>query len=178
MNKPLLVVAVIVIAAVFIGGGWWMMDNNTQVLNGQNTNTQGNTNTDTTNADTANTDNGQNITIGGNLGADVIISQMYTVTYTDSGYAPGELKIKAGDTVVFKNQSSGDLWTGSAMHPGHVNYSGTTLQSHCPDPENDDFDQCKGEGAGTLWSFTFTKTGAFGYHNHLKSNEFGKIVVE
>src|SRR3989344_2330311 len=30
----------------------------------------------------------------------------HEVTYTDAGYAPTELKIKVGDTVVFRNESS------------------------------------------------------------------------
>ena len=84
--------------------------------------------------------------------------------YTDAGFSPANLTVKVGDTVTFKNQSSADMWVASAMHPTHSVYNGTTLQQHCPDPENNDFDQCQSGGAGTSWSFTFTKAGSFGYH--------------
>ncbi|OGZ68418.1 MAG: hypothetical protein A3D44_00555 [Candidatus Staskawiczbacteria bacterium RIFCSPHIGHO2_02_FULL_42_22] len=106
------------------------------------------------------------------------IPKTHEVIYTDSGYSPSSLTIKAGDTVTFKNQSSAQIWTGSAMHPVHAVYSGTTLQQHCPDVENDDFDECKGDASGTSWSFTFNKTGSWGYHNHVNSSHFGKIIVQ
>lgn len=102
----------------------------------------------------------------------------YEVVYTNSGYSPSALTIKVGDTVTFKNQSSANVWTGSAMHPTHMLYGGTNLQSHCPDVENNDFDQCQNGAPGTSWSFTFTKKGVWGYHNHVNSSHFGKITVE
>ena len=102
----------------------------------------------------------------------------HTVTYTDNGFSPAELTIKVGETVVFANNSSSGMWVGSAMHPNHVGYSGTALQQHCPDLENDDFDQCANGAAGTSWSFTFTKAGSWGYHNHSNSKHFGKVIVQ
>ena len=100
------------------------------------------------------------------------------VIYTDSGYSPSELTIKVGDTVNFKNESSSGMWVGSAMHPSHIVYSGTSLQEHCPDTANTSFDQCKSGQPGESWSFTFTKKGTWGYHNHGKAMHFGKVVVE
>jgi len=103
--------------------------------------------------------------------------KMYEVIYTDSGYSPSELKIKLGDTVTWKNESSSEMWIASAMHPTHTVYSGTSLQEHCPDPENNDFDQCRPNKPGESWSFTFQKTGTWNYHNHV-GNHFGKIIVQ
>lgn len=100
------------------------------------------------------------------------------VIYANSGYVPLELKIKAGDTVVFKNESSRGVWTASAIHPTHTVYDGTSLQNHCPNLENDYFDQCKSSQSGESWSFTFTKTGTWTYHNHIDPIYFGKIIVE
>ena len=100
------------------------------------------------------------------------------VTYTDAGYSPAELKIKVGETVTFKNDSSLSMWTASALHPTHTTYAGTSLSSHCPDENNDSFDSCKGYLPGTEWSFKFEKTGTWGYHDHLHASHFGKIVVE
>lgn len=104
--------------------------------------------------------------------------QTYEVVYTDAGFAPGTLTIKVGDTVTFENQSSSGMWVGSAMHPSHTVYSGTALAQHCPDVTNTSFDECKSDASGTSWSFTFTKVGSWGYHNHSRALHFGKIIVE
>ena len=100
------------------------------------------------------------------------------VIYTDSGYLPSNLIIKAGDMVEFKNQSSSGMWTASAMHPSHIVYSGTSLQAHCPDTANVSFDECASAQGGQSWSFTFSKKGTWGYHNHVNASHFGKIIVE
>lgn len=102
----------------------------------------------------------------------------YEVIYTDNGYSLSELKIKVGDTIVFKNQSASGMWTASAMHPSHMVYGGTSMQEHCPDAENDNFDECKSSQPGESWSFTFKKAGNWGYHNHVKANHWGRVIVE
>ena len=100
------------------------------------------------------------------------------VIYTDTGFLPSELKIKIGDTVMFKNESSSGMWVGSAMHPSHMVYSGIPLGQHCPDTTNSSFDECASAQPKESWSFTFNKQGTWGYHNHVKSMHFGKIIVE
>lgn len=163
----------VIVAALAVWGIFAMMQNSTPQVSvvqpTQNTGSQ-----------TAPEGSNTNDTPDTNMEVDVEVSipASHTVTYTNAGYAPAELKIKTGDTVVFKNQSSNQVWTGSAMHPSHMVYGGTSLQQHCPDTDNNDFDQCKAEGAGTQWSFTFTKKGTWGYHNHMNSSHFGKIIVE
>lgn len=86
------------------------------------------------------------------------------VTYTNDGFAPQEITVKSGTTVVFKNETSGAMWIASGPHPTHENY-----------PE---FDTKREYNPGESYSFTFTKTGAWGYHNHLNATKFGKVVVE
>ena len=105
------------------------------------------------------------------------IAQKHEVVYTGNGFTPAELEIKMGDTVVFKNQSSAKMWVASAMHPTHIVYGGTSLQAHCPDNENNDFDQCQSNSSGESWEFTFNKSGEWGYHNHSSAQHFGKIIV-
>jgi len=100
-----------------------------------------------------------------------------TVTYTDSGYSPATVTISAGQAVTFVNNSSRQMWIASAGHPTHTAYSGTTLSEHCPDAANTSFDACQGVAKGQSWSFTFTKTGTWKYHNHLRTSDFGTIVV-
>lgn len=100
------------------------------------------------------------------------------VTYTDSGYSPNTLRVKTGATVIFKNDGSRAMWTASAVHPSHTVYSGTSLGEHCPDAAGTAFDACAGIQTGNSWSFTFTKKGAWKYHNHLSPGDTGTIVVE
>ncbi len=87
-----------------------------------------------------------------------------TITYTDNGYVPTSVTIKAGMTVTFVNESSGGMWTASAVHPTHQGLPG--------------FDQLKASGNGTSYSYTFQNVGEWGFHNHVAPTHFGKVVVE
>ncbi len=100
------------------------------------------------------------------------------VIYTDSGYSPSTLRIKVGETVTFKNQSSQAMWPASAMHPSHTVYSGTSLDEHCPDTAGIAFDACTGIQPGNSWNFTFNKKGSWKYHDHLNPSFTGTIIVE
>lgn len=86
------------------------------------------------------------------------------VIYNASGFNPKTLTIKAGETVVFKNNSSKDFWPASAVHPTHAIY-----------PE---FDAKKAIEAGGTYSFTFTRVGSWKYHNHLNPADTGTITVQ
>ena len=86
------------------------------------------------------------------------------VTYTDSGFSPSSLTIKNGQTVTFKNESSGDMWVASAPHPTHTDY-----------PE---FDAKKSYSKGESYSLIFTRIGTWRYHNHMKPSNFGSVTVE
>lgn len=87
----------------------------------------------------------------------------HTVFYTDKGFSPSSLEIKAGETVQFVNNSSGGMWVASAPHPEHTAY-----------PE---FDAKKNIPAGEIYEFTFTKNGEWKYHNHTKTEAYGTIIV-
>lgn len=94
------------------------------------------------------------------------------VTYTNSGYLPGTLTVKKGETVTFKNQSQKSMWTASAVHPAHRVYptTGGCLGST--------FDACSGIQPGASWSFKFDISGTWKYHNHLNPGDTGTVVVE
>lgn len=87
-----------------------------------------------------------------------------TVVYSNSGFSPGSITVKAGTTVVFKNEGGAALWVASGPHPLHTNYS--------------QFDAKKGYLAGESYSFTFDKAGTYKYHNHLAPAHTGTVVVE
>lgn len=94
------------------------------------------------------------------------------VTYTDTGYSPSTLTIKAGTTVTFANDSFMSMWTASAVHPTHAVYptTGGCLGST--------FDACKGVLPGETWSFKFDEVGSWKYHDHLTPTFYGTIVVK
>lgn len=97
-----------------------------------------------------------------------------TVTLTADGFSPRSVTVKKGGTVTFVNESAGNMWIGSASHPTHTAYSGTTLAEHCAEHSTDAFDQCEN---GDTYSFTFQKAGSWNYHNHSNASQFGTVVV-
>ena len=100
------------------------------------------------------------------------VTKESVITYTDDGYSPSDLEIKAGETVVFKNESSQSMWPASAMHPTHKDYptTGGCLGSA--------FDGCMGVQPGDSWSFKFDIAGNWKYHDHLSPKNFGAIIVK
>ena len=167
MNKNIVIALILVL--VILGGGYFLFIGNTEVPLEENTQV---------NNEPIN--NSNNLPQGDeNLNEeDPVTTKSYEIVYTDNGYAPSEITIKAGDTVTFKNESSRNVWTASAMHPSHTVYAGTSLQQHCSQEINEAFDECKDSKTGESWSFTFKKTGTWGYHNHSFASHFGKVIVQ
>lgn len=101
------------------------------------------------------------------------------VTLTDSGFTPATVTVNVGDTVRFQNDSARGMWVGSDEHPTHTDYDGTSTREHCADGMNTNgtFDQCGSSNAGSTWEYTFTKSGTFGYHNHVGASSKGTIIV-
>ncbi len=85
------------------------------------------------------------------------------ITYNGSSFNPAKLTVKSGDSVTIKNTSSKDVQFDSNPHPLHT----------------DDQDLNVGVVAGgQSQTFTVTKKGTFGYHNHLDSSQTGMLVIE
>ncbi len=100
------------------------------------------------------------------------------ITYTDSGFSPNTLTVKAGTTATFKNQSSEPFWPASNVHPSHMAYDGTSMAEHCQNPTSNAFDACVGVQPGASWTFTFNKIGTWSYHDHLNPGMRGSITVQ
>lgn len=99
------------------------------------------------------------------------------ITYGENGFSPAAVTVPVGTTISWVNGTDGRMWVASAEHPTHMRYDGTALQEHCADgtPASPDvFDQCAASGT---FSFTFTKTGTWPYHNHADSSAQGAITV-
>lgn len=86
------------------------------------------------------------------------------VKYTDTGFVPKTVTINKGDTVKFVSEASRTMWPASDVHPTHLLY-----------PE---FDAKARLMTGQSYSFTFSKVGTWGYHNHTNANFTGTVVVK
>lgn len=88
--------------------------------------------------------------------ADVVI------TYSDDGFSPKNPMVKKDGTVTVRNTSSRSVQFSSDPHPAHTNEAELNLKDLAP-----------GESA----SFTVTRVGTFGFHNHLNASETGELMV-
>ena len=86
------------------------------------------------------------------------------VAYAEEGFSPTVLRVKVGTTVRFRNDTTADLRVASDPHPTHDNLSA--------------FDSVSLLSQGESYSFTFTRLGTFGYHNHQQASHKGTIIVE
>lgn len=85
-----------------------------------------------------------------------------TITYTDQGFSPVTLTVKKGATVRVVNNASDPLEFSSDNHPTHQDNSELNM-----DVLN----------AGESGSFTVTKTGEYGFHDHLNAANEGSLTV-
>lgn len=105
-------------------------------------------------------------------------SASHVVEYTDSGYVPREINIRAGDTVVFRNRSSRGTWPASVIHPIHTVYPGSGITKCGGDQADTIFDACQRIPVGGSWSFQFDHVGSWKYHDHVSPGNTGVINVE
>ena len=109
---------------------------------------------------------------------EMLMAGEHVVVYSDGGYAPKELTIKKGDRVTFRNESARETWPASAMHPSHTAYPGSSIGKCGTQEESRIFDACKGFKQGEEWSFVFNEIGNWKYHDHLRSTDWGSVIVE
>jgi len=102
-----------------------------------------------------------------------IKGKIHIVGVKPDGFYPKIITISSGDTIVWVNNTRGFYtWPASNVHDTHFLY-----------PEyggciNSLFDACRSVGLGEDYSFTFTRIGAFGFHDHLHPTNTGKIIIE
>jgi len=89
--------------------------------------------------------------------------RFYTVSYKSGVFSPTNLRIHAGDTVRFKNDSFFSIRIVSDPHPAHNQLPGLDSVGDIPQ--------------GSYFSYTFSEKGILGYHNEKKPEEQGTIIV-
>jgi plastocyanin len=115
---------------------------------------------------------GAQLLIFGIVGAFVITSlillmtgnRKVTITLTKDGYRPAVVTISPGTIVTFTTSLRDNFWPASDFHPVHDIL-----------PE---FDPKRPLKPGERWSFTFTKTGTWKFHDHISPQQRGKILVK
>ncbi|MBL4644812.1 MAG: hypothetical protein JKX80_03015 [Candidatus Pacebacteria bacterium] len=98
------------------------------------------------------------------------------VEYTDAnGFQPATVSIVKGETIRFVNMSDRGVWVGGNSHPTHTQYP----EKSSNDCLGTSFDTCRIlTGAAEFWEFTFNEVGTWRYHNHIRPNDGGVVVVK
>lgn len=89
-------------------------------------------------------------------------ARVYQVSYRFGVFSPTNLRIHAGDTVRFRNDSPLPIRITAQLQPGQ---------------KLPDFDSVGDVQPGSYFSYTFAKAGIYGYYNHSNPNEAGVIIV-
>lgn len=92
-----------------------------------------------------------------------VVNKTVTISINSSGdYSSYNLSINRGDTVKWVNNDNTNHEPASDPHPQHTLYPG--------------FDS-NGIGPGGSWSFVFSNSGSWGWHDHLFPSKKGTITV-
>lgn len=85
------------------------------------------------------------------------------VSLTNAGFEPQTVTIKAGEKVVWTNNSGDVATVNSSKHPTHLDYPPLNLGGF--------------QNGGKL-ELVFDKPGTYSYHDHLHPQRFGKVIVQ
>lgn len=91
-----------------------------------------------------------------------LTAEIATITYTDQGFSPSNMTVKAGAKIRVVNNASDAFEFSSDNHPTHLGNSELNM-----DVLN----------AGEAGTFTVTRTGEYGFHDHLNASNDGILTV-
>lgn len=86
------------------------------------------------------------------------------ISIEDTGFNPRTVTVAAGTTVTFVNNGQALHWPASAVHPTHQQLPG--------------FDAMRGLATGESYSFVFSQSGTWTFHDHLQPTVTGSVVVQ
>ena len=93
-----------------------------------------------------------------------VFSGSTEIDITGTGFSPSTITVKSGTQVIFKNSDTNLHRPASNPHPTHTDLPG--------------FDALHDLASGETYSFTFSKVGTWGFHDHLNPLTYhGSIVV-
>lgn len=120
------------------------------------------------------------------------VSEKNVIQVTDKGFRPSALTIKAGEVVTFISKATAPVWPAGDPHPTHdaypsdvYNLAGDQAKSFgsksCVEygiRKGDVFDPCKLLLPEETFTFRFNEKGTWNFHNHVRPEHTGKIIVE
>lgn len=89
-------------------------------------------------------------------------SERMSIVYSDNGFEPADITVKKGTVITVKNESSRDVQFSSADHPTHQENNEMNLKTLSP---------------GESDSYTASKAGTWGYHDHIDESQTGTVTV-
>lgn len=95
------------------------------------------------------------------------------VRITERGFEPKIVRVQAGTTVLWQNEGEKKHWPAGNDHPTHQEYP----QKSAQDCAGSSFDTCHALERGESWSFKFSQTGSWSYHDHLFPALTGSVLV-
>lgn len=90
-------------------------------------------------------------------------SETASISYTNNGFEPQSLSVKAGTEVTIVNNSSDDLQFSSDPHPVHTDNAEINMGRLAP---------------GESQTLVVSVTGTHGVHNHLNDSDTMTLIVE
>ncbi len=94
-------------------------------------------------------------------------SDAVTITFGDSGFSPASSTVKSGGKITWTNNSKSAVQIASDPHP-----------THTANPELTNGQSVLSLVPGASSTVTVTKTGTWGFHDHLNPGVKGKVTVE
>lgn len=100
------------------------------------------------------------------------------IEMTPEGFAPEEVAVVTGETVVFENRDTQERWPASNIHPTHRLYPGSGIEKCGTEEAQGMFDACRALAPGETFSFVPEHPGEWRYHDHLRPVMKGVLQVE
>src|SRR3990167_8660356 len=168
--------AVVIIAIIIIlGGGWWWFSAQAPAMPATSDTTAVVNSTNNTGTDSAGAGADAGATPRAAAGQNP--ANTTTIHYTAAGFSPKTVTVPVGGAVNFINDTTGAMWVASDDHPTHTEFDGSDRATHCSGSYAGatPFDQCQN---GSSYTFVFSKTGSFSFHNHSASQFGGTVTVQ
>jgi plastocyanin len=119
-------------------------------------------------------------------------SETNVIKITDTGFNPSTITIKAGEVVTFVSKATAPVWPAGNPHPTHDAYpsdsyalAGDQAKSFgskaCIEygiRKGNVFDPCQMLLPEQTFSFRFNEKGSWSFHNHVRPEHAGTIIVE
>ncbi|MBI2096517.1 MAG: hypothetical protein HYT43_02705 [Candidatus Taylorbacteria bacterium] len=86
------------------------------------------------------------------------------IRYTSAGFSPQRVVVKAGQAVRFVNDTSQSMQVASDDHPTHTIFP--------------DINMPRTVGKGGSYELLVLRKGSWGYHNHIRPQHTGILVIE